>query len=134
MVHIMEDITALVPSIPSSYIQGTPKVVTSELSAVSDTPASMYPSRSSGFLILAEENTVGDGNIYLKKVDNDFNDAWSDPHTFHVFGGVGDDRAGAVTETADGKILVCGTMILGEVNGQSKILLMKLSPEGMFNE
>lgn len=134
VVRVMQDLTGAKLSDPSSYLQGDPKTVTSGLSSVSSTSASVYPSTKSGFLILGEENTEGNTNIFLTKVNNSFEVAWAEPHTSQIFGGIGNDAAGAVTETSDGHILVCGTMILGEVNGQSKIVLMKLSPEGMFSE
>lgn len=134
VVRLMQDLTGAKLSDPSSYLQGDPKTVTSGLSSVSSTSASVYPSTKSGFLILGEENTEGNSNIFLTKVNNSFEVAWSEPHTTQVFGGIGNDSAGAVIETNDGYILICGTMILGEVNGQSKIVLMKLNPEGMFSE
>jgi hypothetical protein len=46
------------------------------------------------------------------------------------FGGVGDDFVGAVTELPNGRILIIGTMTLGGVEGQTKIALLKLNPEG----
>ncbi|MEJ0033768.1 MAG: hypothetical protein WDO15_27050 [Bacteroidota bacterium] len=49
-----------------------------------------------------------------------------------TFGGVGDDSSGAVVEIADGRILVVGTMVLGDVKGQRKIVLMNLDSEGQF--
>jgi hypothetical protein len=118
----------------TTFVIGTPKVVTTNLSSISASTASVYSSTGSGFLLLAEENSSGNGNIYLTKVDKNLVDAWSDPHRSQVFGGVGNDLAGAVAETSNQRILVVGSMTVGEVNGQSKIVLMNLSPNGMFGE
>ena len=49
-------------------------------------------------------------------------------------GGQGGDFAGAVRQLADGKIMVSGTFSIGQVNGETKMVLMKLNSEGKFAE
>ncbi len=122
------------PSNIGSWTYNTGKTVATSLSSNADSPASVFPSPNSGFLILGEENTVGNNNLYLTKVNYDLDAVWPDPYAAHIFGGIGNDEAAAVAQAGDGSILVCGTMTLGEVNGQLKIVLMKLSPEGMFGD
>jgi hypothetical protein len=94
---------------------------------------SVFVSRS-GFLVLGAESVNGNENIYLKKLDNDLHDAWLAP-SFFTFGGIDNDNPGAVAESPDGHIMVVGTMYLGEPpSGQTKVLLMKLSPRGKLGE
>lgn len=124
------------PDLPNlrTYLTGDPKVVTTNLSTINSSRGSVFSSAASGFLLLGQENLSGNDNLFLTKVDKDLADAWSDPHKSHVFGGIGNDLAGAVIETSNGRILVLGTMTVGEVNGQTKIVLMNLSPNGLFGE
>lgn len=46
------------------------------------------------------------------------------------FSGAGNDFAGPVFQQADGKIVTIGTMTLGGVDGQKKMVFMKLNSEG----
>ncbi|HYG01539.1 MAG TPA: hypothetical protein VD927_03790 [Chryseosolibacter sp.] len=96
------------------------------LTAVSATP-SLYATR--GYFVLADE-TSSDGrkNIWLTKVNTNGGEVWS-----RFFGSrEEDDTASRVLELADGSILVLGTT--GLINGQSKITLFKLNPEGQLAE
>lgn len=71
--------------------------------------------------------------MYLKKLNPALTDAWSE-QPFYFFGGAGSDLAGGVAEAPDGRILILGTMVLGESTGQTKAVLIKLSPQGKFGE
>jgi hypothetical protein len=68
-------------------------------------------------------------DIVLFKRDNRGNEVFR-----KTFGGlVGDDFSGPVKELADGSIVMVGTMTLGGViNGQRKIVLLKLNPAGVL--
>lgn len=84
-----------------------------------------------GFLVLSTENLNGNENLYLTMLDNTL--ALRDRDVpGKAFGGIGNDSAADVEQLADGSILVLGTMVLGEVNGQKKMVLMKLDSEGKF--
>lgn len=131
-VRVVQSMRNTVSNDPTEVLQGSPKVITSGLSASSNWPATVFPSQGEGFLVLANENTQGNDNMFLKKVDNLLADAWADPVS-HSFGGVGNDTPGAVIETSTGRIVICGTMVLGEVNGQKKVVLMNLNRNGMFD-
>ena len=56
-------------------------------------------------------------------------DVWASPV---IFGGQGDDFAGAVRELPDGKIVVFGTMSIGQPNGEDKMVLIKVNKDGQF--
>lgn len=113
--------------------QPAAKVLPYNLAANSDLKVNVYPTASSGYLILADDRSLGNGNIYLTRVNNTFEQVWTEMPS-HTFGGIGEDSAGAVGESLDGNILVCGTMTLGEINGQKKIVFMKLNPEGILGD
>lgn len=53
-----------------------------------------------------------------------------------IFGGEGDDFAGSVAELPNGRILLMGTMTVGQSStiGQKKMVLMKLNSEGKLAE
>jgi len=121
------------PTTTADIISVPPKDISSGLSNASSSWASTSPSTSSGFLVLGERNSTGNSDLYLTKVDNTIAAAWPDPGA-QVFGGVGNDLAGAVAEAGDGTILVCGTMVLGDALGQQKIVLMRLNREGMLGK
>ncbi len=84
-----------------------------------------FASLTNGYLIASDQ--IGQGlDIRLSKLDNTGNILFE-----RIFGGVGDDSVGAVTELSDGKILLFGTMTLGGVvDGQKKIVLIKLNAQG----
>jgi hypothetical protein len=130
-VKLVQDLTTVTPSEPNTFLQSAPRAITSGISSIKTAQASIYPSSSAGFLLLGLRTTEGSDDVFLTKVDNLLNETWTRSQTF---GGIGDDAPGAVMETSDGRILFCGTMVLGEVNGQQKIALIKLSPQGMFGE
>jgi len=84
--------------------------------------------KSQGGYYLINNYKIGsseDFNISLLKLSNTFVE---DTPVF--FGGVGNDFNGSVNELADGKIIIMGTMTLGGITGQTKMVLMKLNPEG----
>jgi len=51
-----------------------------------------------------------------------------------IFGGESDDFIGSVGELPNRKLLAFGTMTVGGLNGQKKMVLMKLNPEGKLTE
>lgn len=53
-----------------------------------------------------------------------------------IFASEGDDFAGSVSELPDGKILLMGTMTIGQSTtpGQKKMVLIKLNPNGKLSE
>lgn len=114
----------------STFLGSTRKIATN-LSAAVTSNVSLYPSATSGFYVLGNQGAVGDNNLFLTKLGNDLGDAWSG-NTSRTLGGVGDDASGAVAETADGRILVVGTMVLGDLKGQRKLVLMNLNSDGFF--
>ena len=119
-------------SATNNFIQGTPRVITSNLADLSGSVAFTYPSATAGFYVLASQGTAGDNNLYLTKLDNSLLNAWGNDNPGRTLGGVGDDAGAAVAETGDGRILVVGTMVLGDLKGQRKIVLMNLDSDGMF--
>lgn len=71
-------------------------------------------------------------DITLMKLDDqNLNEQWKDKVSF---GGVGDDSAAAVEELPDGKILILGTMQLGNPASQYKIALIKVNSNGKLQE
>jgi hypothetical protein len=82
-----------------------------------------------GFLLLTNNKSPTSDvvNISLIKLSNTFK---TEGRQQIFFGGVGDDFAGTVTELPDGKIMVMGTMTLGGISGQKKMMLMKLNKDG----
>lgn len=86
-----------------------------------------------GYLLLANNNQPPSDNlnISLIKLSSTLKTEWQEQI---LFGGVGDDFAGSVTELPDGKIIVIGTMTLGGVSGQTKMVLMKLNKDGKLVE
>lgn len=130
---VFQDLEFAKPSDINTYLQRPPQVVTTDLSPIALSNASVFPSQSEGFLLLGDQNVDGNNNIFLTKVDNTLQGAWPE-RPFFSFGGAGNDTSGAVVETSDGRILLCGTMVLGDVVGQRKVVLMNLSPVGLFGE
>jgi hypothetical protein len=130
--HVVQDPTFALASNQASFLVRDPKLVTTNLVNQSGSVASIYPSVSSGFYILANEGVLGDNNLYLTKLNNDLSNAWGNDNPSRTLGGVGDDSGGAVAETNDGRILVVGTMVLGDLKGQRKVVLMNLNSDGMF--
>lgn len=119
------------------YPNRPPRTISAALNNSATANVAVSSSISRAFFLLAEDATSGNSNIYLKKVGdtNGFPDAWGnqgDP--YKTFGGVGNDTPGAVLETSDGFILICGTMVLGDALGQGKIVLMRLNSDGMLGD
>ncbi len=92
---------------------------------------SVYASASSGFLLLSNEKSTTFNNFFLTKIDNEGNFAWSDSDPSLIFGGQEDDYIGGVAELPDGKIVLLGTMSIGD-EGQKKMALIKVNKEGKF--
>lgn len=118
---------------------GNLTLITSNLSQnQSEVPmASVVTSFGSGsFLVGATKNFMPDqttlqGDIFLKLVDRQGSDLWRDPPAV-TFGGVANDFVGNVFEGPDRRILVLGTMGIGDVQGQQKMVLIKLNRQGKF--
>ncbi len=91
---------------------------------------SVFSSINSGYLVLANEKSTTTNNFYLTKIEIDGGFAWDNPENL-IFGGQRDDFIGAVLELADGKIILIGTMAIGD-EGQKKMALIKLNKEGKF--
>lgn len=92
----------------------------------------VYPSAFSGFILLANERTQGNSNFYLTKISNDGSLVWGPP--FLIFGGpTHDDFVGSVNELPDGRVILFGTMEVGD-EGQKKMTLIKVNPNGKFEE
>jgi hypothetical protein len=86
-----------------------------------------------GFLLLSNNKLLSNDklDISLIKLSNTFLKVWQVPL---FFGGAGDDFAGTVTELPDGKIVIIGTMTLGGVTGQTKMVFMKLNSSGRLQD
>jgi hypothetical protein len=83
-------------------------------------------STQSNFFVTVEKLNGTSNDISLRKLDNSGNELFE-----KTFGGVGDDFAGPVVELPDGHIVMIGTFTLGGVvDGQKKIVFMKLNKEG----
>lgn len=93
---------------------------------------SVTPLRHSetGYLIAANQVLVDDTDIILTKLSVSGAQVWTEPVRF---GGGGNDRQSVVMELADGRILLFGTMELGN-DRQSKMTLMKLNKRGQLRE
>lgn len=83
---------------------------------------------SPGYIIVGNEIRETGRNIWITKIDQNGNKIWSSS----IGSEEEDDVAAAVAESDDGRIVVAGTIRL--VNNQSKIVLMKLNPEGRLSE
>jgi hypothetical protein len=87
------------------------------------------------YLLISNDYTLPNSgsNISLQQLSNEFSKGSNSPL---IFNGGGDDFAGSVTELPDGRILIMGTMTVGQGNtqGQRKMVLMKLNPEGKLSE
>ena len=82
-----------------------------------------------GYLLLTNSKVLSNDklNLSLIKLSNSFLKVGQAPV---FFGGEGDDFTGSVTELPDGKIMIIGTMTLGGITGQTKMVFMKLNPQG----
>lgn len=95
-----------------------------QLTGVSATTSAVAPQ---GFLIAGNDlQQLGTRNIWLTRIDFSGKELWS-----VSFGSdQGDDEVGAVTELANGKILVLGTVELGD--NKKKLTLIKLNSKGQL--
>jgi hypothetical protein len=101
-------------------------IIQRPLEAVSATASLSTPQ---GYLLLAEESrNLGTKNISLSKIDQSGIVIWS----VSLGSEEENDEAAAVVELADGKILVLGTVELGD--NQSKMALFKLNQTGKLHE
>lgn len=80
-----------------------------------------------GYLVIGNDvQSSGNSNIWLSKIGLDGQVNWS-----ARFGSEqGSDTAGSIAELPDGKILILGTVELGD--NQKKLTLMKLNSKGQF--
>jgi hypothetical protein len=102
------------------------------LGQIKDERVSVFPSvnSQSGF-ILTNEASNQNSNLLLTKFTLDPNPV---PIFTVVFGGDGDDFAGAIRELPDGRIVVLGTMAIGGLGGETKMVLIKVNKDGQFSE
>lgn len=91
---------------------------------------SITPLNRNGYLVAANQILVDDTDIILTKLTVDGTPAW--PETAR-FGGDGNDRQSTILELPDGRILLLGTMEIGN-DRQSKMVLMKLNSNGQLRE
>ncbi|NJN41192.1 MAG: hypothetical protein HC811_02080 [Flammeovirgaceae bacterium] len=92
---------------------------------------SAFPLQSGGYLVIGNEGAgTPNRSICLLKVNNDLTLSWTSPSHL-LFGGINDDFAGNVAELPDGRLLIFGTMSLGN-EGQKKMALIKLNKDGKF--
>jgi hypothetical protein len=84
----------------------------------------------SGFLLLANEldPQLGTSDIWLTKIDQSGLEKWS----IRLGSEQESDFAAAVKELPDGKILVLGTMGIGNSNNSTKMALIKLNSQGQL--
>jgi hypothetical protein len=113
-----------------NIIQKEGTVVTSRLSTDPAVRVLGTPSAKGGFLMLSAFENASNDDIFLTKVDNFLLSTWTE--TGYNFGGIGNDVPASVADLTDGSILVFGTMVLGDVNGQKKMVLMKVNQVGRF--
>jgi hypothetical protein len=86
---------------------------------------------NSGYFVVSTYYALGaaTSDIALYKLDDQsLAQIWG-PNPI-LFGGAGDDSAAAVEELPDGKILILGTMQLGNPTSQFKIALIKVNSNG----
>jgi hypothetical protein len=117
----------------------SPKIIDGiNLGEVSESPVirkvtatrSISSSENIGYLIAANTKVSGNSDIVLTKIDEKGDVIWDAPV---VLGGGGEDYECAVHELSDGRILLFGTMQLGN-DRQSKMALMKLNAKGQFKD
>jgi len=112
-----------------------PKVININLGDISSGATNLqkvtaYPSKNLGYLIAANSIASGNSDIILTKVGVDGNPVWTSPI---VLGGPNNDFESAIYELPDRRIIVFGTMELGD-EGQAKLAFMKLNSNGEFND
>lgn len=81
-----------------------------------------------GYLVLGNEDDRGVRNIWLTKLTDSGAERWS--ASFGALGG-NDDTGGKVAELPDGRIIILGTVNLGDENIK-KMALFKLNRNGKF--
>ena len=106
------------------------QVISSTLSLAG---ASICSSQSSGYFILSDQRSKGgNSDIALTRVGNNLIQEWTQP-TSLVFGGICEDKAGAVAELGDGHIMIIGTIRTGD-ECESKMALIKVNKDGKFEK
>jgi hypothetical protein len=111
-------------------LQRDPISLGNDLGIISDFSTKSNASILSGFLIVSNDKSLGNENIYLTKVDNNCNNEWDSPQGFN-FGGSYKDTIGGVAELPDGSILMVGTFSVGD-DQQQKMALIKVNKDGKF--
>jgi hypothetical protein len=115
---------------PDDLIQQEKVLTSFGFSTDASTKAIGYSS-ATGFYVVSSQNSDGNEDIYFSKLDSRLiPEEQSDGLRF---GGVGADKAAAFSELPDGHLLILGTMVLGEVNGQRKVVLLKVNSRGKFD-
>jgi hypothetical protein len=125
--------------ISNTLAGGTLRKITSNLAQTQPeiTIASAITAFGSGlFVTAATQNRTEDlallhGDWYLTMIDRQGNALWTNPPAV-TFGGVANDFIAQVAEAPDQKIMLFGTMGIGDVQGQRKMALIKLNREGKF--
>ncbi len=105
------------------------------LGQLKDETVSVTISRTTGYYILANQSiTNGNNNLLLYRITGEGkkDPAWSSNPV--IYGGQGDDFACAVRELPDGKLVVFGTMAIGQKNIENKMVLIKVNQSGRFAE
>ncbi len=121
----------------NTLVQGQNNVVYEEsptdLGSNAGSKTSIAGLAQGGYYLLSNSKLPPSDNIdiALNKLSNSFR---TEGRESIYFGGAGDDFTGTVKELPDGKIMVMGTMTLGGISGQKKIVLMKLNKDGKLVE
>jgi len=106
------------------------KTVGSDLGNLTIQQTSCSAANGSGWFLLANEATTGNSNLYLTKLNSTNTTLWGSPV---IYGGAQNDFLGAVAELPDGKLLIIGTMAVGQ-DGGTKMVLMKVNGNGQFSD
>jgi hypothetical protein len=83
---------------------------------------SIIQSQSGGYIILGEQISNNNKNIFLIRTDQNFNPLWQT-----ALGGLEDEQAMQVAELSDGSIVLTGTVLL---ESQTKMFLIKTKANG----
>lgn len=93
-----------------------------QLMGISAAPSQTLPQ---GYLVVSNEiNETGQSNVLLSKVNQNGDEIWSTS-----FGSSRNDKAAAVAELPDGKILILSTV---QLDIQTKMALLKVNSNGQF--
>jgi len=118
---------------PDQALKFPSKVVSTdiEFGQLQDLRTASVSSLLSGFLVVSNESSLGNQNLYLTKITDNGTNAWNTPKGF-TFGGSNSDKIGSVAELPDGNILMIGTFSVGD-DLQQKMTLIKVNKDGKFD-